>query len=570
VTAVEPAQREATPVLSVRGLTKTFGQVVAIDNVDFDVYDNEVLGIVGDNGAGKSTFLSLLTGYNQPDSGWFLHRGKSVKVSSPAESRRRLRIEMIYQDLAMAPDLQVWQNLFIGEEETRWGGLLKPAEMKQQARDALQRMGTKIRPDDVVEHLSGGERQLVAIARALLFERDIILMDEPTAAISAAKAHDVLQTIRALHERGKTVLLVSHRLEDILEVCTRVAVFGNGRITEVADTEGLTLGRLRLERVRPWLRRVLGSEGSVRRPIAFLVIAFIIATAITPSFARLGNLNALLISSSFLIVLAVGEAFVIMVGSIDLGVESLLACGGMFVAWLTVLHGVPTAPALLLTLVAATAVGALVGLLVSKVHIPSFIVTLGTYWGMRGIALLLHNGSYISPTSVHPARPFGFAQVAEGTAGVSNLIIIAVLLVALGQCVLSFTPLGLRLKMVGSNEVAARRVGVKAAWLKASVFAVSAFLAASAGIMITAWQGSIYPLTAQGYSLEAIAAVILGGIPFRGGRGTIVGAALGALLIGIINDVIVLLGLPSLYEYIFVALVLVIAGLQARGGPLVK
>jgi ribose/xylose/arabinose/galactoside ABC-type transport system permease subunit len=118
--------------------------------------------------------------------------------------------------------------------------------------------------------------------------------------------------------------------------------------------------------------------------------------------------------------------------------------------------------------------------------------------------------------------------------------------------------------------MAARRVGLETAWLKMSVFVVSAVLAAGAGIMITAWQGSIYPLTAQGYSLEAIAAVILGGIPFTGGRGTVVGVALGAVLIGVINDVIVLLGLPSLYEYIFVAIVLVVAGLQARGNLLTK
>lgn len=242
--ATEAQTHEPVPVLSVRDLTKTFGQVVAIDGVSLDVYDNEILGIVGDNGAGKSTFLSLLTGYNQPDSGVFMHRGRHVRVSSPAESRRRLRIEMIYQDLAMAPDLKVWQNLFIGEEQTRWGCLLRTNAMRCRAREALERMGAKIGPDDVVEHLSGGERQLVAIARALLFDRDIILMDEPTAAISAAKAHDVLRTIRALHAGGKTVLLVSHRLEDILEVCTRVAVFVNGRITDVVGTEGLTVDRL--------------------------------------------------------------------------------------------------------------------------------------------------------------------------------------------------------------------------------------------------------------------------------------------------------------------------------------
>jgi ribose/xylose/arabinose/galactoside ABC-type transport system permease subunit len=304
--------------------------------------------------------------------------------------------------------------------------------------------------------------------------------------------------------------------------------------------------------------------------VLFLVIVCIVATLVDPTFARLSNINALLISSSFLVVASVGEAFVIMVGSIDLGVESILASFGMLVAWLTVLHGQPTAVAILATLAGAAVLGGIVGLLVSRVHIPSFIVTLGTYWGMRGIALLFNGGNYISPASVTPSRPFGFGAVAGSSFGVSNLIIIAVVVVVAAQVVMSFTPLGLRLKSVGSSEMAARRVGLETAWLKMSVFVVSAVLAAGAGIMITAWQGSIYPLTAQGYSLEAIAAVILGGIPFTGGRGTVVGVALGAVLIGVINDVIVLLGLPSLYEYIFVAIVLVVAGLQARGNLLTK
>lgn len=329
-------------------------------------------------------------------------------------------------------------------------------------------------------------------------------------------------------------------------------------------------------RPAPWqpLRRAarvaLGREGSVRRPVAFLIAAVVIATLITPDFIRPANLSSLLIDSSFLIVISVGEAFVIMVGSIDLGVESLLASFGMILAWLTVFHQVPTGLALAATLAGAAVVGVVVGALVAKVHIPSFVVTLGVYWGFRGIALLMHGGQYISPDSVSPARPFGFAAIASGTNGVSNLVIIAFCVVVLGQVVLSLTPFGLWLKSIGSNEQAARRAGLRADLLKMSVFAISAVLAALAGIMFTAWQGSIYPDSATGYSLQAIAAVILGGIPFTGGRGTVVGAALGALLIGVINDLIVLLGLPALYEYVFVAVVLVVAGLQARGGPLVK
>lgn len=232
----EPAR---PPVLSARQIVKRFGAVTAIDDVTLDIYENEVLGIVGDNGAGKSTFLSMLSGYHHPDSGQFYYRGKPVRITSPARSRRELGIEMVYQDLAMAPDLVVWQNLYLGEERRRWGVLLDRSGMRAQARDVLQRMHTKITPDDLVSELSGGERQVVAVARGMLFDRDIILLDEPTAAVSAAKADDVLDTIRSLHAHGKTVILISHRLEDVLAVCTRIAVFVTGRLAHVVDNEGL-------------------------------------------------------------------------------------------------------------------------------------------------------------------------------------------------------------------------------------------------------------------------------------------------------------------------------------------
>jgi ribose/xylose/arabinose/galactoside ABC-type transport system permease subunit len=308
----------------------------------------------------------------------------------------------------------------------------------------------------------------------------------------------------------------------------------------------------------------------VRRPIAFLVLAFFIAYAVAPNFAAVSNLKALLVSSSFLVVVSVGEAFVILVGSIDLGVESMLSSFAMLAGFLIVLHGMPSAVGLALTFLAALTLGLLVGMLVTRMHIPSFIVTLGTFWGMQGIALLLNGGSYISPESVTPARGFGIEGLDATFAGLSVLVWTALAVVIIAQLAISYTPVGMRLKSIGSNELSARRVGLSVSALKTSVFAISALLAALAGLMATAWQGSIYPNTGAGDSLQAIAAVILGGIPFTGGRGTIVGAALGALVIGLINDVIVLLGLPSLWEFIFVALVLVAAGLQARGGLLTK
>jgi len=315
---------------------------------------------------------------------------------------------------------------------------------------------------------------------------------------------------------------------------------------------------------------VAGRQGAVRRPVLFLILAAIISYALEPSFIRGSNLEALFASSSFLVVVTVGEAFVILVGSIDLGVEAMLEGFAMLAGFLSVLHGWPSALGLLFTFLAAAALGLGVGLLVTKVHVPSFVVTLGVYWGMQGVALLLNSGNYISPDSVTPPRSFGVGIFNTQFLGVSVLIWVALLVVVVAQVLLSYTSLGMRLKSIGSNELAARRTGAHAEGLKISVFVISAMLATLAGLMLTAWEGSVYPNSGVGYSLEAIAAVILGGIPFTGGRGTIVGAALGALLIGMIDDVIVLLGLPSLWEYIFVAVVLVVAGLQARGGLLQK
>lgn len=231
------------PVLSVQGLVKRFGAVTALDDVSLEIHEGDVLGVVGDNGAGKSTFLSLLSGYLQPDEGSFRYRGKPVRMSSPAQTRQALGIEMVYQDLAMAPDLTVWQNLFLGAELGRYGMLRRPL-MRRRARDVLTRMKTKIEPDWPVSELSGGERQLVAVARGLLFDRDIILLDEPTANVSAAKSDDVLDTILDLHARGKTVVLISHRLEDVLAVCTRIAIFVNGRLEHVLDNTDIKVADL--------------------------------------------------------------------------------------------------------------------------------------------------------------------------------------------------------------------------------------------------------------------------------------------------------------------------------------
>jgi ABC-type sugar transport system ATPase subunit len=155
------ASAQPTPLLSATGIVKRFGTVIALDGVNLNVYENDVLGIVGDNGAGKSTFLSILTGYEHPDAGELSYRGERVRVSSPGRTRRQLGIEMVYQDLAMAPDLTVWENLFLGEEQRKFGIVRDRRAMRRRAGEVLAHMKTKIDPDWLVGETSGGERQLV-------------------------------------------------------------------------------------------------------------------------------------------------------------------------------------------------------------------------------------------------------------------------------------------------------------------------------------------------------------------------------------------------------------------------
>lgn len=231
-------------LLSVRHLTKSYGPVRAVDDVSLDVFENEIIGIVGDNGAGKSTFISCLIGYDHSDAGEVYFRGERVNLSSPAVARKALGVEVIFQDLALAPDLTVWQNLYLGQELRRGRFFLDRATMRSRSDAVLQSLGTKIRATDFVGALSGGERQMTAVARALLFDRDILFMDEPTAAVSAEKAEDVLNLIMTLKARGKTILLISHRLEDVLRVSDRIAIFVNGQLPYVEPASELDVEKL--------------------------------------------------------------------------------------------------------------------------------------------------------------------------------------------------------------------------------------------------------------------------------------------------------------------------------------
>jgi simple sugar transport system ATP-binding protein len=224
---------EATPVVEMRNIKKSFAAVRALRGIDLVLHNNEVLGLVGDNAAGKSTLMKILSGAYTPDEGEIFIEGKKADISDPIAARR-LGIEMVYQDLALVDHLDVAANVFLGREveSAKLGifSLLDRRHMEREAQHLLDRLKidiSSIRSN--VESLSGGQRQSVAIARATAFNAKVIIMDEPTAALSVAAISKVLDLVRELKAQGRSIILISHRLEDIYQVSDRMIVLRHGR-----------------------------------------------------------------------------------------------------------------------------------------------------------------------------------------------------------------------------------------------------------------------------------------------------------------------------------------------------
>jgi simple sugar transport system ATP-binding protein len=224
---------DAIPVVEMRNIQKSFAAVRALRGVNLELHKNEVLGLVGDNAAGKSTLMKILSGAYIPDEGEILIEGKKVDISDPLDARR-LGIEMVYQDLSLVDHLDVAANVFLGREveSTPIGifSFLDHRHMEKKAQQLLDHLKIDISSARLnVESLSGGQRQSVAIARATAFNAKVIIMDEPTAALSVSAISKVLDLVRELKVQGRSIILISHRLEDIYQVSDRMIVLRHGR-----------------------------------------------------------------------------------------------------------------------------------------------------------------------------------------------------------------------------------------------------------------------------------------------------------------------------------------------------
>jgi D-xylose transport system ATP-binding protein len=233
------------PLLALKGVRKRFGAVQALDGVDFEVYPGEVVGLVGDNGAGKSTLVKIISGIYSPDQGEFDADGVPVTIHGPGDAAL-LGIATVYQDLALADNLDVVANLFLGSEELSSGPgrvtwQLDETDMEHRSHELLEQFAVTI-PNvrSEVATLSGGQRQQVAVARSLLGEPKIMLLDEPTAALGVAQTAQVLALINRLRERGLGIVMISHNLADVFEVADRIVVLRLGRLAGAFDVNEAT------------------------------------------------------------------------------------------------------------------------------------------------------------------------------------------------------------------------------------------------------------------------------------------------------------------------------------------
>ncbi|MCB5198378.1 D-xylose transport system ATP-binding protein [Loktanella sp. DSM 29012] len=232
--------RSGTPLVEMRNISIAFGGIQAVDDVTVDLYPGEVVGLLGHNGAGKSTLIKILSGAYAADSGEIYVNGEKAEINNPRDARS-YNIETIYQTLALADNLDAASNLFLGRELITRAGMLDDAQMEAEARKIMHRLNPNFKKfAEPVSALSGGQRQSVAIARAVYFDAKILIMDEPTAALGPQETQMVAELVQELKRQGLGIFLISHDIADVMELCDRVSVMKNGQLVGTEKVEDVT------------------------------------------------------------------------------------------------------------------------------------------------------------------------------------------------------------------------------------------------------------------------------------------------------------------------------------------
>ncbi len=438
---VDPA---AAPLLQLRGLKKHFGAVQALDGADLTLYPGQVTALAGDNGAGKSVLVKCIAGIHEADGGEILWQGEPVRIRSPRDSAE-LGIEVVYQDLALCDNLDIVQNMFLGRERLA-SGILDEDSMERSASEVLSSLSvTTLRSiRQPVSSLSGGQRQSIAVAKAVMWNSRLVILDEPTAALGVAQTRQVLALVRRLADQGLAVMMISHNLNDVFAVADRIAILrlgrmvGEGPMTEfdpprVVDL--MTIGHSERKVVakrspaerepaptipppaeptadqaagRPsavvgadrtpslgeyattaWSRILAGQSGVLPVVLGAVLIAAIFQVE-NAKFLSAGNLVNLLVQGSVFMLIGMGEVFILILGEIDLSLGFVAGIGAT-VTTILVQPGMgwPWWAAIAAALAATAGLGLLQGLLITRLRLPSFVVTLAGLLGFQGLMIAL-------------------------------------------------------------------------------------------------------------------------------------------------------------------------------------
>jgi D-xylose transport system permease protein len=444
---VEAEPKTAEPILKLKGLSKHFGAVQAIADIDLDVPAGQVTALVGDNGAGKSVLIKCVAGIYQADAGTIIWQGKPVNIRNPRDAAA-LGIEVVYQDLALCDNLDVVENMFLGRENLS-RGLLDEDKMEQAASKTLSGLNvTTLRSvRQPVASLSGGQRQSIAVAKAVMWNSKLVILDEPTAALGVAQTRQVLALIRRLADQGLAVIVISHNLNDVFAVADRVAILRLGRVaatgpianydpqlmveimttgrsdrqTTIAD-QGSSAAKARAAVFAPsalpetetdeesakaggshgdhtqtmhayahalWVQILAGESGVL--PVVFgVVLIAAIFQSQNAMFLSAGNIVNLLVQGSVFMLIGMGEVFVLLLGEIDLSLGFVAGIGATVATILVQPEiGWPWWAAILAAVAVTTGLGIAQGILITKVRLPSFVVTLSGLLGFQGLMIQL-------------------------------------------------------------------------------------------------------------------------------------------------------------------------------------
>jgi ribose transport system permease protein len=574
------------PYLSLRGISKHFGGVSALKDIDLDIRPGEVLALVGDNGAGKSTLIKIISGAYKADGGEIFVQGRKVRIETPADAKR-FNIETIYQDLALMDDLELAPNIFIGRELKRGGlgrliGFLNNARMAEETVRILRKLNIEV-PDikRKVFNLSGGQRQAVAISRAIYFNARLLIMDEPTAALGVEETRKVYALIHELRQNGIAVIIISHNINEVFDVADKFVVLKTGRLVGVRRKEETSLDEI--------LRMIIAGSAAVsvaaagtgqepaaaaasqaavkakgkwrssaqtiQKAAAFLSLVLMIAffSLGSPYFMTFDNLMTVILQSSVIGILAIGVTFVIISAGIDLSVGAVLALAGMVIGK-AVNGGLPLWVSIPCGVLVATVMGFLNGFLVAKATLPPFIATLGIMMIARGLTLVI---SQARPVYFLVAPSFKLISQSSLFGAVPYPILYLLALALIASFVLRRLAVGRHVYGLGSNEVAVKLSGVSVDRVKIFTYSVSGFLAGVAGVVLTSRVISAQPSAGLSYELDAISAAVIGGASLSGGEGTILGTMIGALIMGVLKNGLNLMNVSQFWQQVAMGIVVI-------------